>query len=168
MLAIDTGIDADTLDKLLIEHRLDRPPDHRYDLPAGATIIVDEAAMVPTPRLAELFDLAERRRWRLALLGDPLQFAAVGRSGMFGHLVDTFGAIELDRVHRFDANWERAASLRLRQGDVSVVELYEQHGRLHGGTARQMRRAVVDAWWEATRAGEQAAMMAPTATRSPR
>jgi conjugative relaxase-like TrwC/TraI family protein len=26
---------ADTLDKLLIEHRLDRPPQHRYDLPPG-------------------------------------------------------------------------------------------------------------------------------------
>lgn len=29
VLAVDTGVDADTLDKLLIEHALDRPPDHR-------------------------------------------------------------------------------------------------------------------------------------------
>lgn len=162
VLAVDAGIDADTLDKLLIEHRIDRPPEHRFDLPAGATIIVDEAAMVSTPKLAQLFDLAEQRRWRLALVGDPLQFAAVGRSGMFGHLVDTFGAIELDRVHRFAADWERAASLRLRHGDTTVVDLYEQHHRLHGGTATHMRRAVVDAWWQATEVGEKAAMMAPT------
>ncbi len=33
VLAVDTGIDTDTLDKLLIEHRLDRPPQHRYDCP---------------------------------------------------------------------------------------------------------------------------------------
>ena len=162
VLGTETGVDADTLDKLLIEHALDRPPDHRYDLPPGATVIVDEAAMVPTPRLAELIELAERRGWRLALIGDPLQFAAVGRSGMFGHLVDTFGAIELAQVHRFNHDWERDASLRLRRGDISVIDLYEAHDRLHGGTAGQMRRAVVAAWWEATGRGETASMMAPT------
>jgi conjugative relaxase-like TrwC/TraI family protein len=162
VLAVETGIDADTLDKLLIEHRLDRRPQHRYDLPAGATVVVDVAAMVPTPRLAELVDLADRRGWRLALVGDPMQFAAVGRSGMFGHLVDTLGAVELDRVHRFAASWERDASLRLRRGDTDVVDLYDQHGRLHGGTARQMARATVRAWRRATDAGETAAMMAPT------
>ncbi len=162
VLAADTGVDADTLDKLLIEHALDRPPDHRYDLPAGATVIVDETAMVPTPRLAELVELADRRGWRLALIGDPLQFAAVGRSGMFGHCVDTFGAIELGRVHRFNHDWEREASLRLRRGDVSVVDLYDRHDRLHGGTGGQMRRAAVGAWWDATEQGETASMMAPT------
>ncbi|MCB0994129.1 MAG: AAA family ATPase [Acidimicrobiales bacterium] len=162
VLAVDTGIDADTLDKLLVEHRLDRPPQHRYDLPAGATVVVDEAAMVPTPRLAELIDLADRRDWRLALVGDPMQFSAVGRSGMFGHLVDTIGAVELDRVHRFDASWERDASLRLRRGDTDVVALYDHHDRLHGGTGRRMAKATVAAWRRATESGETAAMMAPT------
>ncbi len=162
VLAVDTGIDADTLDKLLVEHRLDRPPQHRYDLPAGTTVVVDEAAMVPTPRLAELIDLADRRGWRLALVGDPMQFSAVGRSGMFGQLVDTIGAVELDRVHRFDASWEREASLRLRRGDTDVVALYDHHDRFRGGTGRQMAKATVAAWRRATESGETAAMMAPT------
>ena len=162
VLAVDASTDADTIDKLLVEHSLDRPPDHRYDLPAGSTVIVDETAMVPTPRLAELMDLAERRRWRLAMIGDPLQFAAVGRSGMFGHFVDTFGAIELGRVHRFNHDWERDASLRLRQGDATVIDTYEKEDRLHGGTARQMRKAVVDGWRAAIERGESASMMAPT------
>ena len=162
VLAVDTGIDADTLDKLLVEHRFDRPPQHRYDLPSGTTVVVDEAAMVPTPRLAELTDLADRRGWRLALVGDPMQFSAVGRSGMFGHLVDTIGAVELDRVHRFDASWERDASLRLRRGDTDVVALYDRNDRLHGGTGRQMAKATVAAWRRANEAGETAAMMAPT------
>jgi conjugative relaxase-like TrwC/TraI family protein len=162
VLAVDTGTDADTLDKLLVEHRLDRPPQHRYDLPAGATVVVDEAAMVPTPRLAELIDLADRRDWRVALIGDPMQFSAVGRSGMFGHLVDTIGAVELDRVHRFDTSWERDASLRLRRGDTDIVALYDHHDRIHGGTGRQVAKATVAAWRRATQAGETAAMMAPT------
>ena len=154
VLAVDAGLAADTLDKLLVEHRLDRPPDHRYDLPPGATVVVDEAAMVSTPKLAELAELADARGWRLALVGDPLQFSAVGRSGMFGHLVDCHGAIELDRVHRFANDWERDASLALRRGDTEVLDLYDHHGRLHGGTARQMEEAVVDAWWQARTRGE--------------
>lgn len=162
ILVVDAATDADTIDKLLVEHSLDRPPDHRYDLPTGSTVIVDEAAMVPTPRLAELMELAERRRWRLAMVGDPLQFAAVGRSGMFGHFVDTFGAIELGRVHRFNHDWERDASLRLRRGDTTVIADYEKENRLHGGTARQMRKAVVDGWRAALERGESASMMAPT------
>jgi len=162
VLAVDAGLSADTVDKLLVEHRLDRPPDHRYDLPVGATVVVDEAAMVCTPKLAELADLADDRGWRLALVGDPLQFSAVGRGGMFSHLIDCFGAIELDRVHRFANDWEREASLRLRRGDTEVLTLYDDHGRLHGGTRRQMERAVVEAWWEARAQGHSAAMMAAT------
>jgi conjugative relaxase-like TrwC/TraI family protein len=162
VLAMDAGLAADTLDKLLIEHRLDRPPDHRYDLPPGSTVVVDEAAMVSTPKLAELAELADDRGWRLALVGDPLQFSAVGRSGMFGHLIDTYGAIELDRVQRFANDWEREASLRLRRGDICVLDLYDDHGRLHGGTRRQMEQAVVQAWWHARAQGDSVAMMAPT------
>jgi ATP-dependent exoDNAse (exonuclease V) alpha subunit len=96
VLADDTGIDCDTIDKLLVEHRAGRRPAPRFDLPVGSTVICDEAAMVSTPNLA----------------GDPLQFSAVGRSGMFAHLVQTVGAVELDRVHRFAAPWERSAKSR--------------------------------------------------------
>jgi conjugative relaxase-like TrwC/TraI family protein len=162
VLATDTGVDAETIDKLLVEYRLTRPPEHRYNLPPGATVIVDEAAMVSTPNLVELFALAEQRQWRLALVGDPLQFAAVGRAGMFGYLVDQFGATQLDQVHRFAEPWERDASLRLRRSDPAVVEDYDTHGRLHGGTSRQMTRQALDAWSEARAAGETVALMAPT------
>jgi len=162
VLAEETGVVADTLDKLLIEHRLTRPPGTRFDLPAGATVIVDEAGMLPTAKLAELARLADVRGWRIALVGDPLQFSAVGRGGMFGLLVDTFGAIELERVHRFDNEWERDASLRLRRGDVTVADLYEHHGRLHGGTATQMERQAVARWWELRTGGKAALLMTPT------
>ncbi len=114
ILAHRAGLASDTLDELLVEQRLQRPPDDRYDPTAGATVVVDQAAMVPTLRLAGLAELAEHRRWRLVLVGDPLQFSAVGRSGMFGHLIDRYGPIELDRVHRVAPTSEREASLHLR------------------------------------------------------
>jgi len=162
VLATETGLAADTIDKLLTEHSLRRPPDHRFDLPAGATVIVDEAAMVGTGRLDQLAALADNRGWRLALVGDPMQFSAVGRGGMFNHLIDTHGAVELDQVHRFSNDWERDASLRLRSGDASVADVYDLNGRLHGGTASRMDRDALDAWETARQHGETVVLAAPT------
>jgi hypothetical protein len=163
VLAIETGVDADTLDKLLVEHTLGRQPQPRYDLPSGALVIVDEAGMVSTPRLAELAVLADWKGWRIALVGDPLQFSAVGRSGMFAHLVDHHDhVISLDGVHRFHHAWERDASLRLRRGDDTVLALYDRHGRIHGGIGTAAERAVTRAWIWARERGETVAMMAPT------
>jgi conjugative relaxase-like TrwC/TraI family protein len=161
VLAEGTGVWADTIDKLLIEHRAGQPQP-RFDLPAGTTVIVDEAGMLATPKLAELARLAQQRHWRIALVGDPLQFTAVGRGGMFGMLVDTYGGIELDRVHRLTNEWERAASLQLRRGDPSVADIYDRHGRLHGGSIDEIERAAVTAWWRHRQAGDSTLLMAPS------
>jgi hypothetical protein len=81
---------------------------------------------------------------------------------MFARLVDTHGAIELDRVHRFTQPWERAASLQLRHGDVEALDLYEQQGRLHGGSTALMERQLVVAWRTARADGSSVAVMAAT------
>ncbi|MCH7789601.1 MAG: AAA family ATPase, partial [Acidobacteria bacterium] len=61
VLATETGMAADTLDKLLTEHRHPaRPPGTTYDLPAGTTVIVDEAGTASTPKLAELARIADQ------------------------------------------------------------------------------------------------------------
>ncbi|MFV2074315.1 MAG: MobF family relaxase, partial [Thermoanaerobaculales bacterium] len=161
VLCVETGMAADTLDKLLAEHRHPaRPPDPAHDLPEGATVIVDEAGTAATPKLAELARLADHREWRVALVGDPRQFSAVGRGGMFAHLVDTYGCVELDQVHRFHHDWERHASLRLRDGDPAVLTEYDRRGRLHDGTLSQMEEDVITAWCQARSRGETVALMA--------
>ena len=163
VLATETGLAADTLDKLLIEHRHPtRPPSAAYDLPAGTTVIVDEAGTAATPKLADLARLADRQDWRIVLVGDPRQFSAVGRGGMFAHLVDSYGGIELDQVHRFRHHWERQASLRLRTGDPGVLAEYETRGRLHDGTRDQMEAEVITTWQQARGQGESVALMANT------
>ncbi len=161
VLSTETGVAADTIDKLLHEHSLKRPPDHRYNLPTGATVIVDEAGMAPTNKLDSLCALADNRGWRVALVGDPMQFSAVGRGGMFEHLIDTHGATELDQVHRFSNDWERHASLRLRRGDPSIAETYDLQGRLHGGTTTRMERQALDAWQTARANNESVLLVAP-------
>ena len=161
VLAAETRMRADTLDKLLTEHaHPTRPPDPEFDLPAGTTMIVDEASTASTPKLAALFRLADQHDWRIILVGDPRQFAAVGRGGMFAHLVDIHGAVELDRVHRFGHSWERQASLDLRTGDPAALVEYQRRGRLHGGTLEQMETEVIAAWQEARSRGDAVALMA--------
>lgn len=161
VLATETGMAADTLDKLLTEHGItDRPPSPDYDLPAGATMVVDEAGTVSTPKLAELARLSDEKQWRVVLVGDPRQFAAVGRGGMFGHLVDTLGAVELDQVHRFTHEWEKRASLRLRAGNPAVLDIYDHQGRIHSGSSDEMEARIVEAWKEARDAGPTVALMA--------
>ncbi len=118
--------------------------------------------MVPTDKLAALAELSDRQGWRVALIGDPLQFSAVGRGGMFAHLIDTYGAIELDQVHRFANEWERAASLSLRSGDQTIADVYDQHGRIHGGTATRMETEALDAWSTARRHGQSVLLSAPS------
>jgi conjugative relaxase-like TrwC/TraI family protein len=161
VLATETRMRADTLDKLLTEHaHLSHPPDREVDLPAGTTVIVDEAATASTPKLAALFRLADQHHWRIILVGDPRQFAAVGRGGMFAHLVDIHGAVELDQVHRFHHPWERQASLDLRTGDPAALVEYHRRGRLHGGTLEQMEIGIITAWQQARSRGDTVALMA--------
>ncbi|HUP15111.1 MAG TPA: MobF family relaxase [Acidimicrobiia bacterium] len=161
VLGAGTGMDADTLDKLLVEHSLTQhPPRPEYDLAAGTTVIVDEAGTASTPALAQLADLADRKDWRVVFVGDPRQFSAVGRGGMFAHLVNQYGAVELDQVHRFRNDWERKASLQLRAGDPGALADYEQHGRLHGGSAQEMESKIIATWAAARSRGETVALMA--------
>ncbi|MCP3882822.1 MAG: AAA family ATPase, partial [Sulfitobacter sp.] len=105
--------------------------------------------------------LADDRAWRVVLVGDPMQFSAVGRGGMFEYLIDTCGAIELDQVHRFSNEWERAASLQLRRGDPAVASIYDARGRLHGGAATRMQREALDTWEAARQTGETVLLTAP-------
>jgi len=161
VLATETGMAADTLDKLLTEHRHPtRLPQPEYDLPAGTTVIVDEAGTAATSKLAELARLSDQHHWRIVLVGDPRQFSAVGRGGMFAHLVDSHGAVELDQVHRFRHHWERQASLRLRAGDPGVLTEYERQGRLHGGTQEEMEADILTVWQQTRDRGETVALMA--------
>jgi hypothetical protein len=79
---------------------------------------------------------------------------------MFSHLTATYGAIELDQVHRFESRWERAASLRLRNADPTVLVEYDRRGRLHDGTPTDMQLQILEAWRQARARGEDVAVMA--------
>ena len=147
VLERETGIPSDTVHKLLYEHRqTDRPPHSRYQLPAGATIIVDEAGMLGTASLAQLAALAEQYQWRVVLIGDPHQLQAVGRGGMFQELCTTGRTLELQKIHRFTNEWEAAASLRLRHGDSAAIDTYFDQRRICAGNLDEHIDTIAGAW----------------------
>jgi ATP-dependent exoDNAse (exonuclease V) alpha subunit len=62
VLATEARMQADTLDKLLVEHSdPSRPPDPSFDLAAGTTVIVDEAATASTPHSPPCFGWPTRK-----------------------------------------------------------------------------------------------------------
>jgi conjugative relaxase-like TrwC/TraI family protein len=162
ILGEETGTTADTVAKLLHEwNRLDgRPPRDRYRLATGTTILLDEASMLGTTSLARLVDLTEAQGWRLVLVGDPRQLQAVGRGGMFAELCATSRVHELARLHRFTHPWEAAASLRLRNGDSGVLEVYESHGRITAGGFDDHLHHLAREWMTVTAAGQSIAITA--------
>ena len=62
----------------------------------------------------------------------PGTLAAVEGGGAMALLADRLGYVQLAEPVRFTAAWERAASLRLRQGDATALDDYDQHGRICG------------------------------------
>jgi len=146
VLATETGMPADTVAKLLYEWSRPDGPRGFHRLPAGTTLIVDEAGMAGTDSLDRLVGLAVSQQWRLALVGDPRQLQAVGRGGMFDELCRTGRTRELATIHRFSHTWEQVASLQLRSSSASAIDTYLQRGRVAAGTIGDHLGAVADAW----------------------
>jgi AAA domain len=74
------------------------------------------------------------------------QLGAVGAGGMFRLLTSEVPTAELHDVRRFTAQWEREASVRLRDGDLAAIGLYDRHGRIHGDHADAARERAASMW----------------------
>jgi ATP-dependent exoDNAse (exonuclease V) alpha subunit len=89
-LAEEGFADARTIDRLLLD--LGRG---RVELDGRTVLVVDEAAMVGTRKLAPLLGHAERAGAKVVLVGDDRQFASIAAGGGFRALRLRLGASEL-------------------------------------------------------------------------
>ena len=119
---------AEFLGKTEGSDELRRPvPLHRDDV-----LVLDEASQLSTTDLAMIEEAARQAGARIIATGDTAQLGAVEAGGMFRLLAREVPAAELHEVRRFDAQWEREASVRLRDGDLAAVAAYDRHGRIRG------------------------------------
>ena len=123
-------------------------------------LLIDEASTMPGPDLADLITYAETRDGKVILAGDTSQLQAVENGGGMSLLADTLGYARLAEPARFHAAWEQHASLRLRDGDTTVLADYDQHGRIHGGDPEQMMDAAAAAYVALTADGTDTLLMA--------
>jgi conjugative relaxase-like TrwC/TraI family protein len=119
-------------------------------------VVVDEAAMADTPRLASL--LTHIGEGTVIGLGDERQLQAVGAGGGWVGLkrqAQEAGAyVELTRVYRQRHEWERKALDDVRHGrGVEAVAAYRVHDRIRIAETRADARREVAETWNAARLG---------------
>ncbi|MGO4785509.1 MobF family relaxase [Cryobacterium sp. W22_MBD10_FK3] len=149
VLAEDLGIPTENLAKWWQNHL-----DHGESFHAGQLIIVDEASLAGTLTLDRITGLATSAGAKVLLVGDYAQLHSVDAGGAFSMLVHSRAdAPELVDVHRFTHEWEKTASLGLRQGNPDSIDHYIAHGRVSGGDTESMTDAAYAGWRADTRAG---------------
>jgi hypothetical protein len=129
-------------------------------IPPGSLIVVDEGSMVSLAHLAALVEYAASHGCKLVLAGDQEQLAAVEGGGAMMLLADRLGYVQLAEPVRFTAAWERQASLRLRRGDATALDEYDQHGRIRGAPPEQAMDQAVNAYVASYLAGRNVLLMA--------
>jgi AAA domain/TrwC relaxase len=132
----------------------------RGQIRPGSLIVVDEGSMVSMTHLAALVDHAYRNSCKLVLAGDQEQLAAVEGGGGMMLLADRLGYVQLAEPVRFTAAWERGASLRLRQGDATALDDYDQHGRIRGAPPDEAMDQAVKAYVASYLAGHDVILTA--------
>jgi len=132
----------------------------RGRIPPGSLIVADEGSMISMSHLAALTEYAARHDCKLILAGDQEQLAAVEGGGAMTLLADRLGYVQLAEPVRFTAAWEHDASLRLRTGDATALDEYDQHGRIRGAPPDQAMDQAVRAYVASYLAGRNVLLMA--------
>ena len=109
-------------------------------------LVLDEASQLSTADLAMITEAARQAGARVTATGDTAQLGAVEAGGMFALLAREVSATELHEVRRFDAAWEREASVRLRDGDLVAVAAYDRHGRIRGADTEAAYERAASMW----------------------
>jgi conjugative relaxase-like TrwC/TraI family protein len=135
-----------TVDRLLVD--LDRGQER---LVGRTVLVVDEAGMAGSRKLARLLDHAHQAQAKVVLVGDDRQLAAIDAGGGFRALRLRLGASELVENRRQRHAWEREALELVRAGLVEeAVAAYREHDRVvvaESKTAATL--ALLQDWWAA-------------------
>ena len=126
----------------------------------GDVLVIDEASQVSTQDLARICSLALQAGARVIGVGDTRQLPAVEAGGLFSLIARRHGHWKLTEVRRFAQAWERAASVRLGDGDVMALAEYAARGRIWDGPQDRVYDDAVDLYMTDVARGKQALLLA--------
>ena len=135
-------------------------------LAPGTLITLDEASMMSIGDLAAVLRRAAVHGAKVVVTGDPMQLQAVEGGGGMALLIRHLGHVQLSEASRFRHGWERQATLRLRDGDVTVLTDYRLHDRLRVGSGKEMLEDAARAYLHDRLAGKDTLLMAGTDARA--
>jgi conjugative relaxase-like TrwC/TraI family protein len=144
--------DVATCDRLLADL------DHgREQLNPRTVLVVDEAGMVGSRKLARLLEHAQQAEAKVVLVGDDRQLAAIDAGGGFRALRLRLGASELVENRRQHHAWEREALELVRSGLVDeAVAAYRAHDRVVAAESKTAATlALLQDWWAAYQHAER-------------
>jgi hypothetical protein len=143
--------DVRTVDRLLLDLGKGQG-----SLDDKTVLVVDEAAMLGTRKLAPLLDYAQGAGAKVILVGDDRQFAPIDAGGGFRALRVRLGASELTQNRRQVEPWEQQALDDVRAGRVhEAIAAYAEHERIRAFQATDERdQALLGDWLTAQRASE--------------
>jgi conjugative relaxase-like TrwC/TraI family protein len=135
-----------TCDRLLLD--LDKGQEQ---LDNRTVLVVDEAGMVGSRKLAILLEHADRAQAKVVLVGDDRQLAPIDAGGGFRALRLRLGASELVENRRQHQAWEREALDLVRSGLVEeAVAAYQAHDRVVAADSKPAATlALLQDWWTA-------------------
>jgi conjugative relaxase-like TrwC/TraI family protein len=138
--------DVATCDRLLGD--LDREQER---LDVRTVLVVDEAGMVGSRKLARLLEHAHHARAKVVLVGDDRQLAPIDAGGGFRALRLRLGASELTQNRRQHQAWDREALELVRSGLVEeAVAAYQAHDRVVAADSKPAATlALLQDWWTA-------------------
>ena len=143
--------------------------DEAWRLRAGDLVVVDESAMTDNAAIAAIHSYVDAVQAKMLLAGDHRQLATIGAGGAMALLAGAGTRYELTEARRFTHPWERDASLRLREGDDTVLDTYHRHGRLlDSGTRDQAEASAARGWLADTLAGKQSVLIVDDNTAAAR
>jgi conjugative relaxase-like TrwC/TraI family protein len=161
----ETTLPVPTLDSLL--GQLDR---HDERLDRHTVVVVDEAAMAGTRKLARVLGYADRAGSKVVMIGDDRQLAAIDVGGAFRAFRLRLGATELRGNHRQQTALGRDVAALFRSGrQEEAFDRLVEHGKVVVcRTEAEANAAQVRDWWQRFREGQQAGMIAFTRTETTR
>lgn len=119
-----SGIASSTIDRMLIDLE-----NKQLKLDSKTVIVLDEAGMIDSRKMARVSEMARVAGAKLMLVGDQKQLQPVGAGATFRHIQEVVPTTGLSQIVRQRDEWAREAVREMSKGEaVAALSKYIERG----------------------------------------